>query len=234
MTMRVRWEIDLEADSPREAAEKALAIQRRPDSTATAFEVTDEAGAIVHVDLEEDDVCDAAKPHICDACGESWADPELKHRFPAIPDLLERVEPGGTVPAGECPACGALVYPAEESVRVLILLEGGLVQDVLANREGVEASVLNQDLDGADEDEIVEVVGERDTLRGTLQAHEVTVAPTLVDSAWRSRWRCGICGDLVEGAELREHLCGHNPNAQGMDIGDVVRMFEPLQEEHES
>jgi hypothetical protein len=185
MTMRVRWEIDLEADSPREAAEKALAIQRRPDSTATAFEVTDEAGAIVHVDLEEDDGRGAAKPLVCDACGESWADPELKHRFPAIPDLLERIEPGGTVPAGECPACGALVYPAEEPVRVLILLEGGLVQDVLADREGVDAAVLNQDLEGADKEDIVEVVGEKDTLRGTMQAHDVTVAPALVESAFR-------------------------------------------------
>ena len=36
---RVRWEIDIVADNPREAAEKALAIQRDPKSTATFFEV---------------------------------------------------------------------------------------------------------------------------------------------------------------------------------------------------
>jgi hypothetical protein len=33
----VRWEIDVDADSAYEAARKALAIQRDPDSTATVF-----------------------------------------------------------------------------------------------------------------------------------------------------------------------------------------------------
>jgi len=36
---RVRWEIDLDADSPENAARKALAIQRDPHSVATHFEV---------------------------------------------------------------------------------------------------------------------------------------------------------------------------------------------------
>jgi len=36
---RVLWEIDVEADSPREAAKKALEIQRDPASMATAFTV---------------------------------------------------------------------------------------------------------------------------------------------------------------------------------------------------
>lgn len=36
---RVLWEIDIEASSPREAAEKALAIHRKPDSIATVFDV---------------------------------------------------------------------------------------------------------------------------------------------------------------------------------------------------
>ncbi len=51
----VTWEIDLFADSPREAAEQALAIQRDPDSVATVFDVTDETGHIEHIDLEDDD-----------------------------------------------------------------------------------------------------------------------------------------------------------------------------------
>lgn len=38
-TYRVVWEIDIEADSPREAAIKALEIQRDPLSTATVFDV---------------------------------------------------------------------------------------------------------------------------------------------------------------------------------------------------
>lgn len=36
---KVKWEIDVSARSPREAARMALAIQRDPGSTATIFEV---------------------------------------------------------------------------------------------------------------------------------------------------------------------------------------------------
>jgi hypothetical protein len=172
--------------------------------------------------------------YVCGNCDKRWDDADLKVRFPNIPDLLERLDPGGTVPAGECPACGALAYPENRAdvskpvpsvvlealrhaysrlnaiphryddtnfrlireavaaaeggvqpVRLLILLEGGLVQEVLADKPGVEVAVLNMDLDGVDEDEIVDVVGEVDTLRGTLEAHDVTVAPVLIESAWR-------------------------------------------------
>jgi len=35
----VKWEIDIYADSPEEAAQKALEIQRDPNSIATHFEV---------------------------------------------------------------------------------------------------------------------------------------------------------------------------------------------------
>jgi hypothetical protein len=39
MEYRVKWEIDVDARSPREAAHKALKIQRDPESIATVFEV---------------------------------------------------------------------------------------------------------------------------------------------------------------------------------------------------
>ena len=35
----VRWDIDVEAGSPKQAAKKALKIQRDPESIATVFEV---------------------------------------------------------------------------------------------------------------------------------------------------------------------------------------------------
>lgn len=35
----VVWEIDIEAESPEEAARMALEVQRNPDSIATVFEV---------------------------------------------------------------------------------------------------------------------------------------------------------------------------------------------------
>jgi len=53
--MHVTWEIEVDTETPREAAEKALAIMRRPDSTATVFDVTDQTGETHHVDLMEDE-----------------------------------------------------------------------------------------------------------------------------------------------------------------------------------
>ena len=41
MEYAVIWKIDIDAESPREAAEIALKIQRDPFSTATVFEVSE-------------------------------------------------------------------------------------------------------------------------------------------------------------------------------------------------
>ncbi len=43
---RVRWEIDVDAPNVKEAARKALEIQRDENSQATFFEVTDEVGVL--------------------------------------------------------------------------------------------------------------------------------------------------------------------------------------------
>ncbi len=48
-TYHVHWEIDLVADSPREAAERALAIQRDPESIATVFDVS-QVGSYLNAD----------------------------------------------------------------------------------------------------------------------------------------------------------------------------------------
>jgi len=40
MMYRVRWEINLDAESAQEAAKKALAIHRNSESTATVFDVS--------------------------------------------------------------------------------------------------------------------------------------------------------------------------------------------------
>lgn len=49
----VTWEIDIYADSPQEAAEKAWDHIRHPDSTANVFNVIDKDGDMTTVDLEE-------------------------------------------------------------------------------------------------------------------------------------------------------------------------------------
>jgi hypothetical protein len=51
MEYRITWIIDLDADSPEDAARKALAIHRAPDSWATHFEVQDPQSHIHEVDL---------------------------------------------------------------------------------------------------------------------------------------------------------------------------------------
>lgn len=70
-TYRVEWIIDVDAESPRAAAEQAWGHLRRPDSTANCFEVTefdgfDPVGEPVTVDLacreqEEDEKEENAK-----------------------------------------------------------------------------------------------------------------------------------------------------------------------------
>lgn len=49
---RVVWEIDLEADSPEEAAELALEAQRDPTSLATVFEVFEASGKKTRIDVD--------------------------------------------------------------------------------------------------------------------------------------------------------------------------------------
>jgi hypothetical protein len=44
MTYTVIWQIEVDADTPFEAAQLALAIQRDPTSTATVFIVEDSEG----------------------------------------------------------------------------------------------------------------------------------------------------------------------------------------------
>ena len=51
----VVWEIDVYAESPREAAKEAQAIQLDEDSTATVFDVAEEdSDKTVRIDLAEE------------------------------------------------------------------------------------------------------------------------------------------------------------------------------------
>lgn len=55
-TYTVTWQIDIEAETPEEAAVQALAVQRDSLSTATVFEVFNaNTGEITSVDLREVD-----------------------------------------------------------------------------------------------------------------------------------------------------------------------------------
>lgn len=54
----------------------------------------------------------------CDNCGWTGADSGMAN----IKDFFQRVEPGGIVPSGECPDCGALCYPHEPGPDCQIVL----------------------------------------------------------------------------------------------------------------
>ncbi len=54
-TYIVTWRIEIDATTPRDAAKQALEIQRDPFSSATVFDVTDEDGKNINVDLEIDE-----------------------------------------------------------------------------------------------------------------------------------------------------------------------------------
>ena len=61
-TYHVLWEIDLDADSPQEAAELALSIMLDSESTATVFDVTDvtavsSADALLSLLSDEEEEC---------------------------------------------------------------------------------------------------------------------------------------------------------------------------------
>lgn len=50
----------------------------------------------------------AAQGAQCDNCGRAWSLGALEE----VDDLDQRIDPGGIVPSGQCPDCGALCYPA--------------------------------------------------------------------------------------------------------------------------
>ena len=54
---------------------------------------------------------DDVLPCVCANC--DWEGPANQIR--PIQDLWERIEPGGTLPIGECPECHALAYLAEDA-----------------------------------------------------------------------------------------------------------------------
>jgi predicted RNA-binding Zn-ribbon protein involved in translation (DUF1610 family) len=70
---------------------------------------------------------DKKSKHRCDNC--DWVGPESG--LGDIEDLEQRIEPGGTVPSGECPKCGALAYPETEPVYYLLHVWGDVEPEIL-------------------------------------------------------------------------------------------------------
>lgn len=49
----------------------------------------------------------------CDNCGAEFDSEQEFRPLTELPNLWERLEPGGVVPFGECRDCGAFVYSKE-------------------------------------------------------------------------------------------------------------------------
>lgn len=168
---RVIWTIDLDEDTAEAAATVALAIMRDHESTATVFDITDEQGQTVRVDLRRDEKLTPLRK--CDNCGRRFAGTEeLERVFPDIPDLVNRLDAGGTVPTGVCPLCGALVYRERGRTRVGILLDGGLVKAVFADAGGVEAAVLDTEVMGTEDEPTLRLHALGATFEGVPQRVE--------------------------------------------------------------
>jgi hypothetical protein len=52
-TYRVEWLLDIEAESPADAARQALEIHRDPESLATVFHVYGNDGSVSVIDIED-------------------------------------------------------------------------------------------------------------------------------------------------------------------------------------
>lgn len=100
--LTVRWEIEVEAETPEEAAVFALEIMRKPTNTALTFDVRVGGG------LQTIDLMEYAR---CDNCGHMMPLGNCLNRLAEINNLFHRIEPGGVVPTCECNRCGALAYP---------------------------------------------------------------------------------------------------------------------------
>jgi hypothetical protein len=84
----VTWTIDIEADSPTEAALAALAIQRKADSIAVVFKVRDKhTRTTTLVDLDPDDDCFA-----CDNRGWNIVQADPRKRPPRRDSALRRMQ----------------------------------------------------------------------------------------------------------------------------------------------
>jgi hypothetical protein len=118
----------------------------------------------------------------CDNCQQLFDHTKhLAHLFPNIPDMLQRLDPGGTVPAGDCPACGALVYPDTPKHGVVLLMNGGVVHEVITDDERIDVMILDQDIEGAEEDEIVQIQRGADTLEAVACFPQHTFDPEWTD-----------------------------------------------------
>ena len=88
----------------------------------------------------------------CDNCGHICDTNDLKVDLAGIPDLEQRLDVDGPVPAGECPECGALTYAFdhEEVKQRLEYLRGEIEAERISYGEIDELQSLIPHIDPGD------------------------------------------------------------------------------------
>jgi len=79
-----------------------------------------------------DIIGDTMKPLRCDDCEKYFDHDDIEIELHEIQHLFDRIKPGGTVPYGECPECGSLVYPVDQVYAWMVMrkdLSGALWSD---------------------------------------------------------------------------------------------------------
>lgn len=110
--------------------------------------------------------------HECGNCGWTGSEEQLGCVLADVPHLAERLDPGQTVPSGECPKCGALAYPVEhKELEIVVNVSGGLVTDVYSTSPKIEVHVMDWDAAEEDDEYLEEHAYLLDTKRKQINRH---------------------------------------------------------------
>lgn len=157
----------------------------------------------------------------CDSC--DWTGREDEGVLP-IPDLVQRLDPGGTVPACECPVCGALAYlNTKIPRRVLVVLDmyGDTLQTVYTDAEDLEVETVvleNEKYAGASEC-AEKVTGETEAFTESfVVAHHV--ASTL---GWDDRLAIMSAANRRIKASRKEERHGDQPGQPNRTVDTPAR-----------
>lgn len=151
----------------------------------------------------------------CDDCGEEM----LASQLDMITDIEERLTPGGIVPAGQCPHCGALAYYADGYAPSWSAQATGerLIEQAAAATTALKKA---EDFIVGFEDDPVQV-GIPELLEDIRTAIAGAPADPLRDAAPELlHWLKGIAGRLLD---LREHLSETEETEIGLALAAIAK-----------
>ena len=163
----------------------------------------------------------------CDNCGKRFDESCLSHVYPDIPDLLQRIEPGGVVPHGECSECGAFVYE-DDSVTgrpaVIRLVVRGGVTEVIGCSPDCIVEIHDHDTDGCEPERLAADGSERIIIRGPVicqktekQTMKVEIHKTVYVTGASCALLDKVRGEVNSWADGDENVCMTFEDALGVE-----------------